>query len=229
MASDSPNYVKAAFANVYNLTLLGGAAMASLFTGDWLIGVGAVGLEALWLVFGPDFKPFQRAVRESERQERDKADRERVAKLMSELSEREWQRAKALGKIAQATASRWVNLTGTPAPYGLKDLWGQIWFLDAGHRLGRTYDAFSQRWFKPTRDGFGIEPMPHALEEISKALSDICVTITDGLQVDEPILNEIYVELPVSARRLYQDMEKRMFKASRYARSCAVSRKARST
>lgn len=99
MASDSPNYVKAAFANVYNLSLLGGAAVASLFTGDWLIGIGAVGIEALWLVFGPDFKPFQRAVRESQRQDRDKADRERVEKLMSELSEREWQRAKALDEL----------------------------------------------------------------------------------------------------------------------------------
>lgn len=99
MASDAPNYFKAAFANVYNLSLLGGAAVASLFTGDWLIGIGAVGLEALWLVFGPDFKPFQRAVRENQRQEQDKADRARVEQLMSELSEREWQRAKALDEL----------------------------------------------------------------------------------------------------------------------------------
>ncbi len=99
MASDTPNYFKAAFANVYNLSLLAGAAAASVFTGDWLIGASAVGLEALWLVFGPDFKPFQRAVRESDRQARDKADRQRVEQLMSELSEREWQRAKALDEL----------------------------------------------------------------------------------------------------------------------------------
>lgn len=101
MASEggAPNYLKAAFLNVYNLTLLAGAASASALTGDWLIGLGALGLEALWLVFGPDFKPFQRSVRETERQEREKADRKRVDQLMAELSEREWQRAKALDEL----------------------------------------------------------------------------------------------------------------------------------
>jgi hypothetical protein len=99
MASDTPNYFKAAFMNVYNLALLGGAATASVLTGDWLVGAGAVGLEALWLVFAPDFKPFQRAVRESARQQQEKEDRERVDKLMAELPEREWQRAKALDEL----------------------------------------------------------------------------------------------------------------------------------
>ena len=95
----APNYLKAAFLNVYNLALLGGAATAAALTSDWLVGLGALGVEALWLVFGPDFKPFQRAVRESDRQEREKEDRARVEKLMSELSEREWQRAKALDEL----------------------------------------------------------------------------------------------------------------------------------
>ena len=95
----SPNYLKAAFLNVYNLALLGGAATAAALTGDWLIGVGALGVEALWLVLGPDLKPFQRAVRESDRQQREKEDRARVDKLMAELSEREWQRAKALDEL----------------------------------------------------------------------------------------------------------------------------------
>lgn len=95
----TPNYLKAAFLNVYNLSLLGGAAAASALTGDFMIGLGALGIEALWLVLGPDLKPFQRAVRESQRQEREKADRERVDKLMAELPEREWQRAKALDEL----------------------------------------------------------------------------------------------------------------------------------
>lgn len=95
----SPNYLKAAFLNVYNLTLLGGAVAASALTGDWLVGLGAMGLEALWLVVGPDLKPFQRAVRENERATREKEDRARVDALMSELSEREWQRAKALDEL----------------------------------------------------------------------------------------------------------------------------------
>ncbi|PZR07577.1 MAG: hypothetical protein DI536_27285 [Archangium gephyra] len=97
--SGTPNYLKAAFLNVYNLSLLGGAAVASALTGDWMIGLGALGLEALWLVVGPDLKPFQRAVKESAREEREKEDRKRVDQLMSELPEREWQRAKALDEL----------------------------------------------------------------------------------------------------------------------------------
>ncbi len=95
----APNYLKAAFLNVYNLSLLGGAATAAVLTGDWLIGLGALGLEALWLVLGPDLRPFQRAVREAERAAREKADRARVDALMAELPEREWQRAKALDEL----------------------------------------------------------------------------------------------------------------------------------
>lgn len=109
MPSDSPNYLKAAFFNAYNMSLLIGAAFASLATGDWLIGVGAMGLEALWLVLGPDIGPFQRAVRESNRKARDKADRERVAKLMAELPEREWQRAKALDELRREVERDMAN------------------------------------------------------------------------------------------------------------------------
>lgn len=118
---------------------------------------------------------------------------------------------RALGKVAHTKASRWVNLTGTPAPNGLKDLWGQSWFLDAGMRLGRTHDAFKQRWFRPAMNGFGVEPMPHAQEQIEEALRDICVTIMGTLDTEEPITHTIYVDLPPRARAMYREMEKEMF------------------
>lgn len=99
MAQAGPNYLKAAFANVYNLSLLSGAAVMSFATGDWFIGAAAVGLEALWLLMGPDLKPFQRAVNRLEREEREKNDRARVQKLMETLPEREWARAHALDEL----------------------------------------------------------------------------------------------------------------------------------
>ena len=37
-------------------------------------------------------------------------------------------RAASLGKVAHKHVRRWINLTGTPAPNGLVDLWGQAWF-----------------------------------------------------------------------------------------------------
>lgn len=69
---DRPSYLRYAFANVYNLSLLGGAAVASAATQDWAIAVIAGGVEALWLAIGADTAPFRRWV---DRQHREKAAR----------------------------------------------------------------------------------------------------------------------------------------------------------
>ena len=50
-----PDY-KYAFHNPYNYSLLGGVAAASLLTGNWWLGIVGLGMEALWMVFGPDSK-----------------------------------------------------------------------------------------------------------------------------------------------------------------------------
>jgi SNF2 family DNA or RNA helicase len=122
-------------------------------------------------------------------------------------------RAQALGSIAHTRIKRLVELTGTPASNGLKDLWGQAWFIDAGNRLGRTFSAFSQRWFQTARDGFGLEPMRHAQAEIQDKLRDVCLTIEakDWFDLKEPVINDIMVTLPPKARKHYKDMEKEMF------------------
>jgi SNF2 family DNA or RNA helicase len=122
-------------------------------------------------------------------------------------------RAHAIGRVAHNLTDRWVNLTGTPSPNGLKDLWGQTWFIDHGKRLGNTYTAFQQRWFKPKWSGFGIEPMPHAEREIHAALQDICLTIDpkDYFDLKDPIVTTIKVKLPPKARAIYKQLEKEMF------------------
>jgi len=119
-------------------------------------------------------------------------------------------RAGALGKVAFSKVNRFIGLTGTPSPNGLKDLWGQTWFLDQGHRLGRTYSAFEQRWFQTGYDGYSLTALPNAQEEIESRLSDVCLTVS-GLPVDEPIHNRIYVNLPAKARAQYVEMERDMF------------------
>lgn len=123
------------------------------------------------------------------------------------------QRARALGRVAHKHGAHFVELTGTPSPNGLQDLWGQAWYLDQGQRLGRTFDAFRQRWFRPTFDGYGIEPLPFAQEQIEDAMRDLCLSLDarDWFDLKEPIVNTIRVDLPVKARGLYDDMEKAMF------------------
>lgn len=121
--------------------------------------------------------------------------------------------ARAIGRIAHTKAKRFIELTGTPAPNGLAKLWGQIWMLDGGKRLGRTYESFRQRWFQKSFDGYSIDPLPFAQEQIQDVLRDLCITIDakDWFDLDEPIVINRYVDLPVKARIKYREMEKDMF------------------
>lgn len=133
--------------------------------------------------------------------------------LKSEKSGASGKRAHAIGRVAHNLTDRWINLGGTPAPAGLKDLWGSTWFLDRGARLGSTYTAFKNRWFRLRWSGVGIEPLPFADKEIHKALEDICLTVDpkDYFDLKEPIVNKIKVKLPPKARALYERIETDMF------------------
>lgn len=119
-------------------------------------------------------------------------------------------RARALGQVAHVHVTRFIGLTGTPAPNGIKDLWGQTWFLDKGQRLGHTFTAFEQRWFYKGYDGFSLQPYEHSQGEVEGRLRDICLTVR-GLSVDEPIIAKQWVELPPKARAIYDEMEEDMF------------------
>lgn len=130
-------------------------------------------------------------------------------------------RAQALGKLAHTKVRRWINLTGTPSPNGLRDLWGQTWFLDEGQRLGRTFSGFEQRWFAYKRriDAISGKPeivpviMPMADREIHGRIRDLCLSVdlADYMDVQEPVYTPVKVDLPPKARALYNDMEREMF------------------
>ncbi len=128
-------------------------------------------------------------------------------------------RARALGKVAHSKmVDRFIELTGTPAPNGLKDLWGQAWFLDRGQRLGTNFGAFTTRWFQQIqvgadRNAVQLVPFAHSQNEIENKLKDICISIEakDYFDIKEPIVNVIEVELKGTSKKLYDDMEKEMF------------------
>lgn len=120
-------------------------------------------------------------------------------------------RAAALAKAAKYTA-RWINLTGTPVPNGLVDLWGQQWFIDAGVRLGTSHTAFISRWFDEDKYAKTIEPKVFAEEQIIDLISDVTMNINaaDYLDIKEPLKINVMVDLPSGARKIYRDMERNM-------------------
>lgn len=126
-------------------------------------------------------------------------------------------RAKALARVA-FKSKRFVELTGTPAPNGLLDLWGQAYFLDRGERLGRSFGAYTGHYFRPIRVGrspFAVqyEPMEWAQDAIQEKLADISLSLdaADYFPIEKPIVSQIPVELPPSARAAYDKMQKDFF------------------
>ena len=90
-------------------------------------------------------------------------------------------RFKAL-KAVRPRIHRLIELTGTPSPHGLMDLWAQVYLLDGGARLGKTI------------------------------LQDICISMKseDYLQLPDMVIDDIPVALDPKAKKAYTELEKTM-------------------
>lgn len=112
--------------------------------------------------------------------------------------------------------SRFVGLTGTPAPNGLLDLWAQVYLLDEGARLGKKITHFRERYFEPDqrdRDHiFSYAPKPGADEVIRQLIGDICVSMKaeDYLELPDCISVTVPVQLNSKAQAAYDKLEKEM-------------------
>ena len=117
------------------------------------------------------------------------------------------QRFKALRKVRPLIKYIW-ELTGTPRPRSLLDLWAQVYLLDRGERLGKTMTEYKNRYFTPgRRNGYVVyewTPRPGAEAEVYSKISDICVSMQarDYLKLPE------LVALSPEARELYDRMER---------------------
>ncbi len=121
-------------------------------------------------------------------------------------------RSTALAKISQFTG-RWINLTGTPCPLGLQDLWGQYYFLDQGQRLKRSYTAFMEAYFIEDQYTRRITTQHGAEAMIHDAIKDITIVFRaeDWLDIQKPQELAVEFELPPAVRDQYRQMEKEFF------------------
>lgn len=124
-------------------------------------------------------------------------------------------RFKSLASI-RSHIQRIVELTGTPSPNGLMDLWSQIYLLDKGERLGKYYTHFRDRYFDPGRRGrdviYQYDPKEGAADAVLSKISDICISMkaSDYLQLPDCIVHDIPVELDAKAKKAYNELEKKM-------------------
>lgn len=111
---------------------------------------------------------------------------------------------------------RMVLLTGTPTPKGLIDLWAQIYLLDRGQTLGRTYTSFRDHFFIPDQRSqtviYSYKPKDTAENDVLRAISHLCVSMKseDYLTLPPVIEDIVPVQLSPKAQRDYDEMETRM-------------------
>ena len=118
-------------------------------------------------------------------------------------------------KLVLSRISRLVELTGTPAPNGLEDLWAQIFLLDGGARLGRTISSYREAFFTqnpshPNQQYRTYSPQDGAEARIRQAISDICVSMkaADYLELPDYIEDIVPVVLDSKARESYKKLER---------------------
>lgn len=122
-------------------------------------------------------------------------------------------RFKAL-KAVRPRISRIVELSGTPAPKGLIDLWAQMYLLDGGQRLGKSIGAYRERYFTPDQRSrtqvFSYKPKDGADNRIKELIGDICVSMRaeDYLDLPDMITQVVPVQLDAKAAKAYEQLER---------------------
>lgn len=107
-----------------------------------------------------------------------------------------------------------VELTGTPAPNSLMDLWAQIFLLDCGERLGKTLGEYRRKYFTAGATSghivYNWNLRKGADKIIFKKISDICVSMkSEDYLTLPPIMNNfIKISLPRAVESSYKRFEK---------------------
>ena len=124
-------------------------------------------------------------------------------------------RFKALAAVRPAI-QRVIELTGTPAPNGLHDLWSQIYLLDQGAALGHNITEYRRRYFeeKSVGEASGAKKYilrPGAEKEIYAAISHLVISaFTTKLQLPPLNVQDVPVVLPEELMTAYKTFEKEL-------------------
>lgn len=122
------------------------------------------------------------------------------------------QRFKAM-RIARPSVARVIGLTGTPAPNGLIDLWGQMYCIDMGERLGKSLTRYREQHFD-THQWNNITvrcDIKKGHEDfIRNRISDVCLSMQarDYLQLPSLMTHTVPVELSPKVMEAYGKFER---------------------
>ena len=121
-------------------------------------------------------------------------------------------RFKAMQKV-QPAIQYLIELTGTPKPKGVEDLWPQIYLMDGGQRLGKNITAFRNSFMYPTAvvngHPVGYQPIKGAEDEIYRRIADLVISGKNN-SVKLPTLNmqTIYAHMTEDEMKIYKTLMK---------------------
>lgn len=108
-----------------------------------------------------------------------------------------------------------VELTGTPMPNSLIDLYTLVKILDGGLRLGHTKKSFQDTFMYPDpysklpTGGFARwYPKEGAKEEVFRRISDICLTVDDDNDPSKLIEHDVEITLSNAEMKKYNELKK---------------------
>ena len=132
--------------------------------------------------------------------------------IIDESSSFKSHKAKRFKKLKRilGRVSNIILMTGTPSSKKLLDLWSQIYLLDYGERLGRTYTKYQKSFFEPDHMGYHWELKEGSDNKIHALIGDLCLAMDEEDYVDLPdrLYNQIELELPANVRKQYRELER---------------------
>lgn len=100
-----------------------------------------------------------------------------------------------------------VQLTGTPSPNGLLDLWAPMYLLDQGQRLGKTFWEYRDKYFTSDYQGYKFTPL--SPESIYKQIEDVTLSMQTEDYLNLPscikVVTPVYIDGMPEYRKLEQE------------------------
>ena len=112
-------------------------------------------------------------------------------------------------KRARPAILRLIELTGTPTPNGLLDLWAQVYLLDQGLALGTSMSAYRDRYFVPGKyvNGRPVDwnIKPGAEDEIYQKVAHLVMsTKNTSLTLEPAIVQDVELTMTPDELEAYK-------------------------
>lgn len=122
-------------------------------------------------------------------------------------------RTKHLRNLVKRAYHR-VILTGTPVPNSLGDIFSQHYMVDLGECLGSSVTRFRTTYMQPAGfEGRSWSIRKEMVEPLKAKIAPQCLYLAarDHLDMPDLVTNDIWIDLPEKAQKIYDDMEKELF------------------